>query len=138
MALLQPFCPSSARSAAAKLGKEWIFAGKTGTSNKQRDSWFAGYTGDLLSVVWVGKDDNTATDYTGSTGALPIWTDIIQHNSRLTLKPLAPSGIEFEWIDLRSGLRSNAKCATAEQLPFLALSAPLKRVATCSISNNDS
>lgn len=127
----------SARSAASKLGKDWLFAGKTGTSNKQRDSWFAGYTGDLLSVVWVGRDNNAPTDYTGSSGALPIWTDIIRHNSRQPLKPLTPNGIEFEWIDLRSGQRSNARCATAEQLPFLASSVPQSLVPTCFISNKD-
>lgn len=48
-------------------------AGKTGTSNDQRDAWFAGYDQKLVGVVWVGRDDNKPTPFTGSQAALPIW-----------------------------------------------------------------
>ena len=48
-------------------------AGKTGTSDSQRDSWFAGFTGSHLAVVWVGRDDNKQTGLYGATGALQVW-----------------------------------------------------------------
>ncbi len=48
-------------------------AGKTGTTNELRDAWFAGYTPELLTVVWVGFDDNTALGLSGAQAALPIW-----------------------------------------------------------------
>ena len=50
-------------------------AGKTGTSNDSRDSWFAGYTGDHLAVVWVGNDQNKQTGLYGATGAMRVWSD---------------------------------------------------------------
>ncbi|HEV7503533.1 MAG TPA: PBP1A family penicillin-binding protein [Thermoanaerobaculia bacterium] len=48
-------------------------AGKTGTTNKQRDSWFAGYAPQRTTVVWVGYDDNSRTRLSGARAALPIW-----------------------------------------------------------------
>src|SRR4029077_17843012 len=48
-------------------------AGKTGTTNEARDSWFAGYSRDRVTVVWVGLDNPGATSLSGSRAALPIW-----------------------------------------------------------------
>lgn len=48
-------------------------AGKTGTTNDNRDTWFVGFTPDLLTVVWTGYDDNTSTGLTGASGSLPAW-----------------------------------------------------------------
>ncbi len=52
-------------------------AGKTGTTNDLRDAWFAGFTPELLTVVWVGFDDNQALGLSGSQAALPIWTSFM-------------------------------------------------------------
>jgi len=57
-------------------------AGKTGTTDAQRDAWFAGSSGDLLAVVWVGRDDNAPLGLTGAEAALPIWTDFMMAASR--------------------------------------------------------
>ena len=51
--------------------------GKTGTTNAGRDSWFAGFNQDLLATVWVGKDDNSPTPYSGSNGALILWSHLL-------------------------------------------------------------
>jgi membrane peptidoglycan carboxypeptidase len=62
-------------------------AGKTGTSNDGRDSWFAGYTGDHLAVVWMGNDQNEQTGLYGATGAMRVWSGLF---SRLPSAPIAP------------------------------------------------
>jgi penicillin-binding protein 1B len=98
-------------------------AGKTGTTDEQRDAWFAGFTGDRLGVVWVGYDDNRAARLTGSSAALPIWGDMM---AALAPEPLAqerPERIELVWIDPQSGLRG-LSCPGAQELPFVQGSAP--------------
>lgn len=62
-------------------------AGKTGTSDDQRDAWFAGFDNRHLGVIWVGQDDNAAMPYTGSSGALPIWQATLE---RVGVEPLTP------------------------------------------------
>ncbi|QKT02495.1 penicillin-binding protein 1B [Ectothiorhodospiraceae bacterium 2226] len=106
------------------LPREAAVAGKTGTTNDQRDAWFAGYTGDRLGVVWVGTDDNRSTGLTGSSGALPIWGDMI---GAVAMRPLhlpPPEDIEMVWIARQSLLRASADCAQAMSLPFRAATAP--------------
>lgn len=64
--------------ASRQMGFVALAAGKTGTTDDQRDAWFAGFSGDLLAVVWVGRDDNTPLGLTGAEAALPIWTDFMK------------------------------------------------------------
>ena len=64
-ALVQVMQRGTGRAARSRLPAGHIVAGKTGTSNDLRDSWFAGFTQDLLAVVWVGYDDNQPTGLTG-------------------------------------------------------------------------
>jgi len=61
------------RNAVTHLPRGTVVAGKTGTSFDTRDSWFAGFTGSYLAVVWVGYDDNRATGLTGAAEGLPVW-----------------------------------------------------------------
>ncbi len=65
-------------AASRGLGFTLDAAGKTGTTNDLRDAWFAGYTPDLLCVVWVGFDDNTPIGLSGSRAALPIWVEFMK------------------------------------------------------------
>jgi penicillin-binding protein 1B len=60
-----------------RLPASLVVAGKTGTTNDMRDSWFAGFSGDKVVVAWVGRDDNQPTKLSGSTGALRLWGDIM-------------------------------------------------------------
>jgi penicillin-binding protein 1B len=99
-------------------GLGWLHAaGKTGTSDTQRDSWFAGFTGDTLAVAWVGRDDNKPTGLFGSTGGLRIWIELMK---RLPTAPLTvpQDGIERAWIAPASGKRTDSGCAGARELPF--------------------
>jgi penicillin-binding protein 1B len=68
----------TARYAHNALPKQWRLAGKTGTTDDLRDSWFAGFGADRLAVVWVGRDDNRSAGLTGSSGALRVWTDLMK------------------------------------------------------------
>ncbi len=95
------------RGTAAKVrarGLKAIVAGKTGTS---RDGWFAGYTPNLVCVVWVGFDDGSQLGLTGANSALPIWTDFMQ--SALSEHPEwqgdwpMPEGIQQAEIDPKTG-----------------------------------
>ena len=113
------------------LPPEVTVAGKTGTTDEQRDAWFAGFSGDRLAVVWVGYDDNRAARLSGSAAALPIWGDLM---SALSPEPLAlarPPSIEMVSIDPQSGLRGGVSCPGAVELPFMQGSAPQER-APCS------
>ncbi len=71
--ILQGVLDHGTAAAARGMGVVGPLAGKTGTTNDQRDSWFAGYSPDRATVVWVGYDDNSPSRLTGARGALPIW-----------------------------------------------------------------
>jgi penicillin-binding protein 1B len=102
-------------------------AGKTGTTDELRDSWFAGFSGNRMAVVWLGRDDNHPIGLSGANGAMPVWIDLM---SDLNLEPLAltaPPNIEEVLIDSRSGLRANRNCGAGKPVPFLEGSAPRSR-----------
>jgi len=109
------------------LPPEVAVAGKTGTTDEQRDAWFAGFTGDRLAIVWVGYDDNRAARLSGAASALPVWGDLM---AALPAEPLAlakPDNIETVLIDPQSGLRADLSCPGALELPFASGSAPSQR-----------
>ena len=70
-------------------------AGKTGTTNEMRDSWFAGFGADRVVVVWVGRDDNQPMGLSGSSGALRVWGDIVAEIELQPLGDAVPEGIAF-------------------------------------------
>jgi len=70
-------------------------AGKTGTTDELRDSWFAGFTGDKVAVVWVGRDDNKPSTFSGAAGALPVWGDIMAGLENQPLADVPPDGINL-------------------------------------------
>jgi penicillin-binding protein 1B len=112
------------RRAYQKLPSQLAVAGKTGTTNRQRDSWFAGYSADHLGVVWVGNDNNTPTPYTGSSGALPIWIDVFKQLSTRGINNNQPENIAYYWADSRDGLLSAESCEGAVLVPYIRGSQP--------------
>jgi len=96
-------------------------AGKTGTSNDGRDSWFAGWTGDHLAVAWVGNDQNEQTGLYGATGAMRVWSGLF---SRLPSAPLkvGNQGLDWQWV-LQSNA-TDAECPSARRFAFVAGFAP--------------
>ncbi|BBL69954.1 penicillin-binding protein 1B [Methylogaea oryzae] len=114
----------TARSIYSVLPEDFNVAGKTGTTNDLRDSWFAGFSGDYVGVVWVGRDDNQPAKLTGARGALPIWIDAFRRFSREPLEPTPPEKIELVWTDTASGKRAAESCPGARQLAYVAGSAP--------------
>ena len=99
-------------------------AGKTGTSNDMRDSWFAGYTGQHLAVFWMGRDDNKPTVLFGATGALRAWRELF---AKLPTRPLstAPApGIELVWINPADGKLTQPQCQGARQFEVVSGSLP--------------
>jgi len=99
------------RGASARLPPGTIVAGKTGTSSDTRDSWFAGFTGTYLAVVWVGYDDNRPTGLTGAAGALPVWADAIASVKSASFQPVPPELVEDRWIGFGDGLETTAACS---------------------------
>jgi len=71
-------------------------AGKTGTTSNYHDSWFVGFTQNILAIVWVGYDDNSSTHLSGAEGAMTLWADFMKRiQKRLIKKPFhRPKGIE--------------------------------------------
>ncbi len=131
-ALQQVVSNGSARRAQS-LGSNLNLAGKTGTTNDYRDAWFAGYSGNYVSVVWVGRDDNKPIGLSGGTGALPVWVDYMK---RLKLTPVAlpePEGIEWLWLENNSGKLSNERCANARYLPVMSAHLP-EEASSCALN----
>lgn len=106
------------------LPQNFAVAGKTGTTNDGRDSWFAGFSGDLLAVNWIGRDDNGVTGLTGGSGALKVWAHFMAHASRVPLAYRMPDGIQTQWIDDRSGYLTGEGCPYSRMMPFVTGSEP--------------
>jgi penicillin-binding protein 1B len=101
-------------------------AGKTGTTNDLRDAWFVGFTPELLTVVWVGFDDNQPVGLSGAQAALPIWTEFM-------IRALAgragdtfevPDGISFVDVDADTGLLAVPACPKVFHEAFIAGTEP--------------
>lgn len=131
-----------ARSGTAKpvykyLPSQFNVAGKTGTTNDLRDSWFAGFTGDYLGVVWVGRDDNQPAKLTGAQGALQVWGAAMKKISREPLELDLPEDVDSYWIDRNNGLRASEACASAAQIPYIKGSEP-KQFSSCTSGGEES
>lgn len=103
-------------------------AGKTGTTDDMRDSWFAGFSDNQLAVAWVGRDDNSSTLLTGSSGALRLWTDLMKQLPLNDISLTPPPGVEMAWVDEETGGLTEQSCQGAVELPFITGSVPTEKV----------
>jgi penicillin-binding protein 1B len=103
-------------------------AGKSGTTNDLRDAWFVGFTPELLTVVWVGLDDNRPLGLSGTQAALPIWTTFMKR--ALSGLPsgtfVVPDGITFVEIDRDTGKLSSGTCPAVLKEAFLSGTEPVE------------
>lgn len=112
---------------ALALGEHLNLVGKTGTTNDARDAWFAGFSGNYVSVVWVGRDDNKPFGLTGGKGALPIWIDYMK---RLSLTPVyfdMPDKISEVWLENGTGKLTQEYCPNAIKAPIITEFMPKER-----------
>jgi len=103
----------TARSIANQFPDNFIAAGKTGTTDELRDSWFAGFTGQHLAVTWLGTDDNKPTGLTGASGALKIWIDIMKQIRTQPIVFSSSADVEYIAIDPVTNKRIDASCSNA-------------------------
>jgi penicillin-binding protein 1B len=102
-------------------------AGKSGTTNDLRDAWFVGFTPELLTVVWVGLDNNQPLGLSGSQAALPIWTSFMRNAlaGRGGSTFAAPEGVAFVDIDRDTGQPATPICPRLTREGFLAGTEPM-------------
>jgi len=113
-------------ASARGMGFSHDAAGKTGTTNDLRDAWFVGFTPELLTVVWVGFDDNQPVGLSGSQAALPIWARFMM--AALAGRPnvgfAPPPGIVFVTIDRDTGKLAQPGCPRTLSEAFIAGTEP--------------
>lgn len=129
MYLIQAIMKEVARSGTARAVYQFVpadsaIAGKTGTSNDLRDSWFAGFSSDKLGVIWVGMDDDTTVGLTGSAGALRVWGDIMHAVGVSPNLDIMPENVALYPIDKETYRLADRSCGDIIDLPFIKGSEP--------------
>lgn len=111
---------------AKTLGVSFPASGKTGTTDGNRDSWFVGYTPDVVCAVWVGYDSGADTGLTGASGALQIWARFMRalYPQSGPPVPTPPEGVETALIDPESGYLVTSSCPQTLQEAYLTGTAP--------------
>jgi penicillin-binding protein 1B len=119
--MLQGVVKEGTARSLQRRGVTWPVAGKTGTTNDFRDAWFAGYTPDILALVWVGFDNGASIKATGAAAALPIWADLMkaipQYRSEIEFK--APQGVERILVCPVTGRLAVGGCPDPVEIYFL-------------------
>ena len=124
--LLEGVIERGAAKGLKRLGIDFRCAGQTGTTSEFRDSWFVGYTTDLLALVWVGYDDKSPTGLTGAQGAATIWARFM-NLVRPWIQPQefdVPPGIVEEMICADSGQLATVHCKERKLEDFLSEGRP--------------
>jgi penicillin-binding protein 1B len=115
--LVRAVTVGTARRLGTMLPGRLPLAGKTGTTNDLRDSWFAGYGNPLVAVAWIGRDDNAPIGLSGATGAMRLWAETMAHSRLAPLAARRSAGVET-LPPVR--VRYRGQCVMAAGLPFLA------------------
>ncbi|MCC2657661.1 MAG: mrcB [Panacagrimonas sp.] len=116
----------TARAALSAVPPGSMLAGKTGTTDDLRDSWFAGFGADRVAVVWMGRDDYKPMGFTGSSGALVLWTSLMKDLEVRGLDMIPPGDVEDQLTDTFTGLRADQGCQSTILLPYLRGRAPVE------------
>ena len=127
--MLRTVINSGTAASARAAGFRADAAGKTGTTNDLRDAWFAGYTPDLLCVVWVGFDDNSPLNLSGAKAALPIWVDFMKKalaGVKTGEFAVPESNIIFVEVDRETGLLATPACPKTIEEAFIAGTEPFE------------
>ena len=122
--LQQVMRAGTGKSAYNSLDHSLNLAGKSGTTNDTRDSWFAGYSGNHVAVVWLGLDNNKITGLTGSSGALPVWTNVMKQLHQEPVNLNQTDQVQWQWIDSASGNLSAESCEGAMYIPLFSQAVP--------------
>jgi penicillin-binding protein 1B len=99
-----------------------VVAGKSGTSSDLRDSWFAGFSGNAVAVVWVGYDDDRVTGLTGSAGALGVWDRLLTAIGPTSVSSVMPESLHPVTIDFNTGYLPAANCSPQPVTVYVPLS----------------
>lgn len=99
--------------------KNYQVAGKTGTSNDLRDSWFIGYDNKSLVTTWLGKDDNKPTGLTGSSGALVLFSDFLKKSGVVNKKRTKPKAITETMFEIKTGHAVSIECENTVNYPAI-------------------
>lgn len=133
--MLEDVVDGGTGAAVRARGVKGAVAGKTGTS---RDGWFAGYTPNMVVVVWVGFDDGSQLGITGAESALPIWADFVK--AAVAFRPELggdsfprPAGIVTATVCDESGQVASGFCAATHEEIFVSGSEP---ATTCLLHTN--
>ena len=129
-ALSRVIAEGTGRNLLRQLDDVQPLAGKTGTSNDFRDSWFAGFGANRLGVTWVGRDDNQPTGLTGSSGALRIWAAAMMEAGLRPLDLDLPKDIKWQRVNLAAGTIIDTNCSGGELIPVHEASV-IPRAPTC-------
>jgi penicillin-binding protein 1B len=136
--LLEGVMARGTASAVRSKGFSAPGAGKTGTSH---DAWFAGYSSNLLCIIWVGNDDYTDVKLEGAKAAAPIWAEFMNRAIKIPqysdMKPfVAPDGVTTVRIDRSSDLVADESCPN-DSIPVAFLNGTAPQT-TCSHMGEDS
>lgn len=102
----------------AQLYPDIQFGGKTGTTDDLRDSWFVGFDQNRVSSVWVGKDDNSPINLTGSQGALYLFGELQQARTPESVVKPQPNKIDLRYVEIKTGEVLSGDCGENIQLPI--------------------
>ncbi|MBL4942095.1 MAG: penicillin-binding protein 1B [Colwellia sp.] len=127
-ALTQVTKTGTAKSLAWRLKTHQV-AGKTGTSNDLRDSWFIGYDNKHLVTTWLGKDDNKPTGLTGSSGALLLFSDFMKKQGVVNKSSNKPDAVMMTLFEQKTGHAVGSECEATISYP--AISAGIVKQQSC-------
>jgi len=127
-ALQEVIRSGTARALSRRFDPALGLAGKTGTTDGFRDSWFAGYSGNYVTVVWIGRDDNQPTGLSGAAGAMLLWADIMEALELTPTYRVDRGRTRFVKIDEQG--RYARGCVNGRELPFIEGTEPA-RAAPC-------